>query len=375
MGRSYAARRNYDLGPGCHKHVSMFSPYVRHRVLAEQALVQAAIGTHGYPAAEKFVQEVFWRTYWKGWLERRPEIWARYEADVTALIHRLNHDNKQFDAYHMAVEGRTGIDCFDAWVHELRSTGYLHNHARMWFASIWIFTLGLPWPLGADFFLQHLLDGDTASNTLSWRWVAGLQTKGKNYLARAGNIQRYTDSRFNPVGQLANAAEPLDDVIPLARPSPATDPIPSGPLTLILTDDHLDPLSVLGNQRDVRRVLILRTVTHRTPRGVHPVVRDFVLGLEQDCQRRLESVDIETMVILADEVHKVSDCVPPDSAVIALYAPLGAGRKALEQAETVLERSIPKILPKWDQLCYQHCTKGFFNFKKEIANLITALID
>ncbi len=68
------------------------------------------------------------------------------------------------------------------------ATGYLHNHARMWFASIWIFTLRLPWELGADFFLRHLLDGDPASNTLSWRWVGGMQTMGKTYLARADNI-------------------------------------------------------------------------------------------------------------------------------------------------------------------------------------------
>ena len=63
----------------------------------------------------------------------------------------------------------------------------------MWFASIWIFTLNLPWQLGADFFMQHLLDGDPASNTLSWRWVAGIQTKGKNYLARKSNIEKYSN--------------------------------------------------------------------------------------------------------------------------------------------------------------------------------------
>ena len=68
-------------------------------------------------------------------------------------------------------------------VKELKETNYLHNHARMWFASIWIFTLDLPWQLGAEFFMKHLYDGDAASNTLGWRWVAGIQTQGKNYLA------------------------------------------------------------------------------------------------------------------------------------------------------------------------------------------------
>ena len=71
----------------------------------------------------------------------------------------------------------------------------MHNHARLWFASIWIFTLKLPWELGAAFFLEHLHDGDPASNTLSWRWVAGLHTKGKNYVASADNIEKFTDGK------------------------------------------------------------------------------------------------------------------------------------------------------------------------------------
>ena len=79
----------------------------------------------------------------------------------------------------------------------------------MWFASIWIFTLKLPWVLGADFFLCNLIDGDAASNTLSWRWVAGLHTKGKHYLARADNIERFTSGRFAPYGQLVEEAEML----------------------------------------------------------------------------------------------------------------------------------------------------------------------
>jgi len=88
----------------------------------------------------------------------------------------------------------------------------------MWFASIWIFTLKLPWELGAAFFYEHLLDGDVASNTLSWRWVAGLQTPGKTYVARADNIAFYTDGRHVPRdGQLASAPfaiteEPLPKV-------------------------------------------------------------------------------------------------------------------------------------------------------------------
>ena len=81
----------------------------------------------------------------------------------------------------------------------------------MWFASIWIFTLNLPWQLGADFFMQHLLDGDPASNTLSWRWVAGIQTKGKNYLARKSNIEKYSNIKLNENETLNENVYPIQD--------------------------------------------------------------------------------------------------------------------------------------------------------------------
>jgi deoxyribodipyrimidine photo-lyase len=119
---------------------------------------------------------------------------------------------EQGSALAAALAGRTGIAGFDDWARELVATGYLHNHARMWFASIWIFTLKMPWELGAAFFYEHLLDGDVASNTLSWRWVAGLQTPGKTYVARADNIAHYTDSRHAPqTSQLASTAFPITE--------------------------------------------------------------------------------------------------------------------------------------------------------------------
>ena len=91
------------------------------------------------------MQEVFWRVYWKGWLEHRPKVWEDY----------YNYQPKEInsDKLNKAIEGNTGIDCFDSWVSELTNNNYLHNHTRMWFASIWIFTLKLPWQLGANFFM------------------------------------------------------------------------------------------------------------------------------------------------------------------------------------------------------------------------------
>jgi hypothetical protein len=211
----YAAERNY-VREG-HDNVSRISPWVQKRLLLESEIVAAARDRWSFPAVEKFIQEVYWRTYWKGWLEQRPAAWTRWCEAVPRLRESLS--TEQSSTLEAALAGRTGIAGFDAWAQELLATGYLHNHARMWFASIWIFTLRLPWELGAAFFIEHLLDGDVASNTLSWRWVAGLQTPGKTYVARADNIAFYTDGEHVPqASQLASTPyvikeEPLPKVV------------------------------------------------------------------------------------------------------------------------------------------------------------------
>lgn len=169
---AYARERNRVVPP--HDRVSRLSPYLRHRLVLESETIAAAWSTHPPAAVEKLVAEVLWRTYWKGWLQLRPQVWQAY-------LEQWRRDREDLDGagaerLAAALGARTGIECFDAWIRELTETGYLHNHARMWLASIWIFTLRLPWTLGSAFFLRYLLDGDPASNTLSWRWVAGLHT-------------------------------------------------------------------------------------------------------------------------------------------------------------------------------------------------------
>ncbi|MBY0335215.1 MAG: deoxyribodipyrimidine photolyase, partial [Acetobacteraceae bacterium] len=221
MGAAYAQGRNTDPGPGRRRDVAMLSAHVRHRLVTEAELVGTALARHGPRAAETFIQEVFWRSYWKGFLELRPAMWAGYRARVAADHAALATQGGLRRGYEAAAAGATGIGCFDAWAAELQETGWLHNHARLWFASIWIFTLRLPWTLGADLFLRHLADADAASNTLSWRWVAGIQTPGKHYLARAENIARHTGGRFDPRGELDEDATPLAEAGP-----PPPGPLP-----------------------------------------------------------------------------------------------------------------------------------------------------
>lgn len=363
-GRAYAAGRNYDRGPGRHAPVSMLSPYLRHRLVTEPEVVGAVLDRHGPDAAEKFVQEVLWRTYWKGWLEMRPDIWRRYRRRVATLARNA----ECMDRVEAAAEGRTGIDCFDAWMAELSETGYLHNHARMWAASIWIFTLRLPWEMGADLFLRRLLDGDPASNTLSWRWVAGLHTPRKTYLARPDNIRRYTDGRFDPVG-LAETAPPVTETEGNPAPAPLPDPAaldPTLPSVLLLTEEDLRPEDLLPAGLDLRAAAGMPCAAARSPLPVAPAVRGFTQGAVGNALDRMGFLgrylprDPAAVVAWGRE-HGVRQVITP-------YAPVGPAREVLDWLEPALAAAdirLARPRRSWDADLWPLATGGYFGFWKE----------
>ena len=140
MGKGYTNGRNHDRGAGKHRDVSMLSPYLRRRLVLEQDAVATAVLEHGAEGAEKFIQEVIWRGYFKGWMERRPVVWDQYREGLMRDLMALDRDRGLRRRVESAEAYQTGLDYFDNWAEELVETGYLHNHARMWFASIWIFT-------------------------------------------------------------------------------------------------------------------------------------------------------------------------------------------------------------------------------------------
>lgn len=241
---AYAARRNF-VEPG-HGNVSRLSPATRTRLLLEREVSAAARERHGVGPVAKFEDEVRWRLYWKGWLELRPGVWERYRSELGALSHRENERARAVAA------GESGVAIMDHFARELVETGYLHNHARMWWASYWIHVERLPWQIGADFFLRHLLDGDAASNTLSWRWVAGLHTPGKTYLVRRSNLEKYVHPDL--LGPCREGLSKLDEPVALALPVEALpepvflspgecliDPSAFGRVGLWLHDEDLLP--------------------------------------------------------------------------------------------------------------------------------------
>jgi deoxyribodipyrimidine photo-lyase len=375
MGRDYASGRNADPGPGLRRDVARLSPHVRHRLLLEEELVGTALAHHGVRAAEKFVQEVFWRSYWKGFLELRPAMWRDYRWRVAADRAALATNGGLRKAYEAAAQGASGIACFDAWVAELREEGWLHNHARMWFASIWIFTLRLPWTLGADLFLRHLKDADAASNTLSWRWVGGIQTPGKHYLARAENIARFTKGRFDPRGELDEAAEPLAEPgPPPPGPLPPADDPPRGPCALLLHEDDLHPEDL--PPLEPRGIAGFCVPERRSPMPVAEGVRAFIEAALDDGLARAGRVHgLPAAKLRPGEVADWAAGLGVPS-VATPYAPAGWTAEALEEVRVALaDRGIRlhRLRRPWDEACWPLARKGFFPFRESIPGLIRHL--
>ncbi len=382
MGRRYANGRNYDAGPGAHKSVSLLSPYVRRRLITEQELVAAALQAHGPDNAEKFVEEVIWRGYFKGWLERRPQVWTAYVQGVQTDLAALDRDRRLRRDVDRAMAGQTGLECFDAWASELVQTGYLHNHARMWFASIWIFTLGLPWRLGADFFYRHLLDGDAASNTLGWRWAAGLHTRGKPYPARADNIATFTNGRFTPrPGDLAEVTEGLEATEPDGLPSvlplrPIVAPVAARPTALLITDEDCCIADFDLAALDIRTTATLAASHLRSPLPVSDTVLAFEVAALADTATR---AGLDPMVLRAGHPDLLAKWAAGAGAtqIATPFVTRGPLHDWLTEAAPYLAArgiTMCEWRRDWDSAIWPYATAGFFKVKQQIPRLLDQMM-
>ncbi len=382
MGLRYANGRNYDFGPGRHKAVSVLSPWIRRRLVTEAEVVAAALSAHGPKAAEKFVQEVIWRSYFKGWLERRPQIWTSYRQGLEADLAALDRDRRLRRDVDRAMDGQTGLACMDAWAEELVETGYLHNHARMWFASIWIFTLGLPWRLGADFFYRHLLDGDAASNTLGWRWVAGLHTRGKPYHAQAWNIATFTSQRFTPrdsdlveVTQGLEATEP-DGLPPLQPLRPLRAPEPGRPTALLITDEdcRIEEFDLAGLELRASATLVASHL--RSPLPVAQMVADFEAEALADTARR---TGLAPGMLRAEHPDVLAGWAAAAGVtqIVTPYITRGPLLDWMNEAAPYLARRgivLAEWRRDWDSAIWPHASAGFFKVRQQIPALLEQLV-
>ena len=350
---NYNFKRNFDLGPEDKSNVSCLSPYISHRLITEYEVAKIVLAKFPYQKVEKYIQEIFWRVYWKGWLELRPQVWSDFTEDLKAL--------KEDDNYKKAINGETQIKCFNDWVNELKENNYLHNHTRMWFASIWIFTLNLPWQKGAEFFMKHLFDGDAASNTLSWRWVAGLQTKGKHYVAQAWNISKFTNNKYQNV-KLNENALPLTDKREYKL----------SPINLDYDDNANENLLVFENElnlenhklKNYKNIYLILLTNEVRKIKLEKKVLDFKTQIINDQKRRLDQIKILNEIELQSLAKEVL-------SFDVIHPSIGENYSYLNSIRKKQSLNLNFILKEEDKFSWQFSNKGYFNFKNNIPNILS----
>ena len=352
----YSKLRNFDFGPSNRTNISCLSPYITHGVINELELIDKSLKKFTFAKNEKFIQEVLWRVYWKGWLELRPNVWSDYLIELDKIKSQFKNNQNYLDA----IEGKTDIECFNQWIIELKENNYLHNHTRMWFASIWIFTLELPWQLGAEFFMQHLYDGDPASNTLGWRWVAGIQTQGKHYLATEWNINKFTNNRFKNI-KLNENAQPIfsDKTYSINKKDFLNSEILEDKTLLIFENNMTFEFSDFKEHK-FKKILLVSNNTNRTIKLSEKVLK-FKANLLEDQKIRLEEKSINC------EITNINDLKNITEEVYALYPTVGENLDFIQNNQL---KDIKFLYRKLDQFSWQYCNKGFFNFKNYIPKII-----
>ena len=352
----YSKLRNFDLGPDNRLNTSCLSPYITHGAINELEVIDKSLKKYSFAKNEKFIQEVLWRTYWKGWLELRPNVWSDYLVELSSL----RNEFKVNQNYLNAIEGKTELECFNQWINELKENNYLHNHTRMWFASIWIFTLELPWQLGAEFFMQHLYDGDAASNTLGWRWVAGVQTQGKHYLASEWNINKFTNNRYQKI-KLNENAPPIfnDKTYPINKRDFLNSEILVDKTLLIFENNMTFELSDFKEHK-FKKILLASNDANRTIKLSEKVLK-FKANLLKDQKIRLEEKSINCETININDLKNITE------EVYALYPTVGENLDFIQNNKL---KNIKFLYRKLDQFSWQYCNKGFFNFKNYIPKII-----
>ena len=355
----YSKLRNFDFGPEKRSNISCLSPYITHGIINEQEVIQKALSKFSFSKNEKFIQEVLWRTYWKGWLELRPNVWTDYLIELNQIKNELK-DNKDYIA---AIEGKTKVNCFNEWVKELKENNYLHNHTRMWFASIWIFTLELPWQLGAEFFMQHLYDGDAASNTLGWRWVAGVQTQGKHYLASEWNIKKFTNNRFQNIKLNENAPPKVSEKTYQIIKHDFNNPQKIENKNLLIFENNLSFEITDFKENNFKKIYLVSNKNENRAIKLSEKLVKFKSHLIEDQEQRLKNQSIDCQIIDISELTNIENCC-------GLYPTIGENLDFLNSNNLGIHFLYRNI----DQNAWKYCNKGFFNFKKYIPKIIEYIL-
>ena len=230
----------------------------------------------------------------------------------------------------------------------------------MWFASIWIFTLELPWQLGAEFFMKHLYDGDAASNTLGWRWVAGIQTQGKHYLASEWNIKKFTNNRFKNIKLNENASPKISEKSYTLIKKEFNNPQNIDEKNLLVFENNLSFEISDFKENKFKKIYIISNKNENRSIKLSEKVVKFKSLLISDQEQRLKNNSIDYELIDISEIKNINE------QIIGLYPIVGENLDYLNSNNLKLDFLYRKL----DQYSWKYCNKGFFNFKNYIPKII-----
>ena len=315
---AYNRNRNFINGS-----VTKLSPYLRHGCITLKEAADSArekFDVH----AEKFVFELAWRDYWRRvWYDMGDGIFSDIEDPKVALGDKLMPD--------FIRQGITGLPCMDGFIRDLTQYGYVHNHARMWFAAYVVHWLKVDWREAADWFENHLLDGDKASNHLSWQWIASLFSS-KPYFFNKENVARYTGEKYCTNCKVncpfdASYEELSDKLFADLPPTPARKHLVSIPLksavsihpavAVFVHDEMLSAAHPLMHKPMVK-IFVFDDMLH----GRWPLKRIQFLA---DCLSELQDVEVwmgDTPTVLKERgVGQVITQQTPNKQIKALLEP------------------------------------------------------
>lgn len=345
---SYGRNRNFLNGANTH-----LSPYIRHGCLSLNETFATIKNKFGL-AAENLLMQLAWRDYWRQvWETRGNAIYSEMEpAKVTLGYAPLTE---------AVTQGKTGLPCMDAFITDLRQTGYVHNHARMWLASYIVHHLKMDWRQAADWFEQHLLDGDKASNHLSWQWVASTFSS-KPYYFNQENLARfsgekycagcsaacpfkgsYEDLQARLFSQPVNAQPkqyPLNPVVPKARTMHKA-------VAVFIHDEMLSPTnSVL--QQPFPKLFVFDPALH----GAWPLHR---LQFVMDCLSEMMNVEVwvgDTYAVLEQkQVGELLTQATPNTCIKDVLAPFLVKWLPVEKLANIAlsDKRLQRFSRYWDK--------------------------
>ena len=314
----YGRTRNFKNGA-----VTRLSPYISRGVISTKQVTENVLARdHAFSSIEKFIQELAWRDYWQ-------QIWI---AKGDAINEDLRHPQPDVENHEIAKAvsaAQTGVEAIDAGVNEFYETGYMHNHMRMYVAAVACNMAKSHWREPAKWMYYHLLDGDWASNALSWQWVAG-SNANKKYVANQENINKYFNSSqketFLDIPYSAFSAMEIPEVLreteklELKTTLPELDAlkIDESKPTLVYNYYNLDPKWHEGESAN-RIMLLEPSVFEQYP--VSKQALDFALAL---------SKNIEGIQVFVGEFSELKKRLEP-SQILFKEHPLNTNYEGTEE--------------------------------------------